>query len=553
LLKTCHSLLLLAQSVTIPFNRPCRFCVESSKGFNIKETENGEEEGQKPPRYQRVFSDAGQAAFYHFDRTRPKAVTQDAREIEHAATNALRQDHPAFSAAFGLSGAQTAGLLAIIWFSVICIWQYGELAILALNAFFSLFFAALVIIRLGAYFLVPVEDKRKDGQTPDLRRDEDLPVYSVLVPVFHEAAVLPQLVAALEQIDYPSDKLDIKLIFEEDDAETLEQASSLSLPRHFECLIVPRGSPQTKPRALDYALVFAHGDFVTIFDAEDIPAKDQLRCALHAFENGSENLACVQAPLGFYNSGDNWLTRQFTLEYAALFHILLPTLAAFKLPLLLGGTSNHFKIHILRQIGGWDPFNVTEDADLGIRFSRMGYQCGVIWPQTQEEANGRLQNWLRQRSRWLKGWMQTYTVHMRNPLLLWRELGPKGFLTFQALAGGMIISALAYPVFLVLLGLVLFQNQLFAGLNNWTGYLLLSLNGFNFVIGYTAAAMLGAEGVRRIGKMHIARSAFGVPFYWLLVSLGAYFALWQFFTKPFYWEKTNHGLSPNMPRSSGDD
>jgi cellulose synthase/poly-beta-1,6-N-acetylglucosamine synthase-like glycosyltransferase len=364
---------------------------------------------------------------------------------------------------------------------------------------------------------------------------------------------LPQLIASLARLDYPDEKLDIKLIFEEDDTDTLKRARALDLPSHMECLIVPRAKLQTKPRALDYALTSARGEFSTIFDAEDIPAPDQLRCALRVFEEGPEDLACVQAPLDFYNSDDNWLTRQFTLEYAALFHVLLPTLAKFKLPMILGGTSNHFKTDILRKSGARDPFNVTEDADLGIRLARRGYRCGILWSPTGEEANGHLGNWLRQRSRWLKGWMQTYVVHMRNPALLWRELGPRGFFTFQALAGGMIVSALVYPLFLLLLGGALVQNQLLDGLGSLTGTLLLGFNGFNFVFGYTAAAMIGVEGVRRTGQIHLAGSVFGVPFYWLLVSLGAYIALWQFFTNPFFWEKTRHGLSPNMPGSSRED
>ncbi len=517
--------------------------------------DGGEDTGWQtaPSGHRQGFADTADTVFFHFDRTRPRAIGQQARQIERSTTSALRRRRPALSASYGLSGAQISGLLTLAIFIPSGMWIFGAPAILALNFFFSIFFAALVAIRLAAFFLAPCEKTGNEPQGDTARRDEDLPVYSVLVPVFREAVILPQLVMALSRIDYPRSKLDIKLIFEEADTGTLEKALTLALPCHFECLVVPGGAPQTKPRALNYALAFARGDYITIFDAEDIPATDQLRRALQAFENGPENLACVQAPLGFYNSEDNWLTHQFTLEYAGLFHVLLPTLAAFDLPLLLGGTSNHFKTGILRQAGAWDPFNVTEDADLGIRLSRMGYKCGVIWSATKEEANGRLRGWIRQRSRWLKGWMQTYAVHMRNPLSLWRQLGPKGFFTFQALAGGMIVSSLVYPVFLLLLLFILLQDQLLAGLNSLTGYILLALNGFNFILGYTAAAMIGVEGVRRTGQMHLARCVFGVPLYWLLVSLGAYLALWQFFTRPFFWEKTNHGLSPNMPGASNKD
>ncbi len=465
----------------------------------------------------------------------------------------MQLNHSAVSAAYGLTGSQAAGLCLLFLLAITGSWYYGAPAILVIDLFLSLFFAALVSIRLAAFFLAPPESCGIQDRRRQTRSNEDLPVYSVLVPVYHETAILPQLVRALKQLDYPQEKLDIKLIFEEEDTETLESAHTLDLPEYWEFLIVPRAKPQTKPRALDYALTFARGKFTTIFDAEDIPTPDQLRCALQAFEEGPEGLACLQAPLDFYNGDDNWLTRQFALEYAALFHVLLPTLAKFNLPLLLGGTSNHFKTDILRKSGAWDPFNVTEDADLGIRLARQGYRCGILWSPTGEEANGHLGNWLRQRSRWLKGWMQTYAVHMRNPGLLWRELGPRGFFTFQALAGGMIVSSLVYPLFLLLFAGALVQNQLLDGLGSLPGALLLGLNGFNFVFGYTAAAMIGVEGVRRTGQVHLARSIFGVPFYWLLVSLGAYIALWQFFTKPFFWEKTRHGLSSNMPDYSEED
>ncbi len=493
------------------------------------------------------FSEAMQAAFAHAGYTKPsEAVTEYARAIERKTTLDLLSARPDLSAASGMTNWQYAIIFTSILAIIVFVWFFPVQTVLVLNIIAALFFAALIFIRLAAFFL---RKKTRDDTKPPARRsyDMELPVYSVLVPLFRESSVISQLVGALEKIDYPGAKLDIKLIFEEEDTKTLKIARSMALPVHFECIVVPGGMPQTKPRALDFALARVRGEFITIYDAEDIPDPGQLRRALCAFDEGGENLACVQAHLGFYNSEDNWLTRQFALEYAALFEVFLPMLAAYRFPMLLGGTSNHFRTSLLKDIGGWDPFNVTEDADIGIRLARFGYICGVIPSRTLEEASSDLGNWMRQRSRWLKGWMQTYVVHMRNPFNLWRELGPAGFFVFQALAGGMIVSALVYPLFLGLLIAVLMQGHLLDSFGGIAGSILLGLNGFNFVTGYAAAALLGAEGSLRIKKPHLAKSVFLIPFYWLLISACAYMALWQFFTKPFYWEKTDHGLSLNMP------
>jgi len=218
---------------------------------------------------------------------------------------------------------------------------------------------------------------------------------------------------------------------------------------------------RTKPKALNYALPLARGEFVVIYDAEDRPEPDQLRRALH--RGGPPNLAAVQARLNLYNASDSWLTSQFTIEYCALFDGLLPALDRLSLPIPLGGTSNHFRASALRWLMAWDAFNVTEDADLGIRLARSGYRCQVVASTTHEEAPARLMCWLRQRTRWLKGYVQTWLVHMRSPAALWRELGPRGFLAFQIMVGGTVLSALAHPWFYLLASMEL------APANFWRG------------------------------------------------------------------------------------
>lgn len=304
--------------------------------------------------------------------------------------------------------------------------------------------------------------------------------------------------------------------------------------------MVPQGSPQTKPRALNYALQFCHGSLLTIYDAEDVPEPNQLRDVAREFLRTDNTLACLQAQLTAYNPNENWLTRQFTAEYATLFGLILPALAALNLPLTLGGTSNHFRTHILREIGGWDAHNVTEDADLGLRLARLGFRTGVVQSLTHEEANTQLGNWLGQRARWLKGFMQTWLVHMRNPVRTARELGPTGFWTLQALTAGIFFSALFHPFFIALTVWFLVVDQPHASMSTM---LLAGLNLEVFVLGYGVAMLAGAKALRQRGLKGWWFTIATMPFYWVLMSIAAWMAVWQLIFAPFKWNKTEHGLS----------
>ncbi|MDE3077489.1 MAG: glycosyltransferase, partial [Chloroflexota bacterium] len=285
-----------------------------------------------------------------------------------------------------------------------------------------------------------------------------LPVYTILVPLYEETEVLARLVRAIDRLDYPKPKLDVKLLLEEDDEETILAARQAGLPRHFQLVIVPRGQPKGKPKACNYGLIYARGDFVVIYDAEDLPERDQLKKALVAFAKGDDKLACVQAKLNYFNRDQNLLTRWFTTEYSMWFDLFLPGLDASHAPIPLGGTSNHFRTQRLRELGAWDPYNVTEDADLGARLFKVGWKTAVMDSTTYEEANSQIYNWIRQRSRWVKGYIQTYLVHMRNPVLLLRQLGLKDFFSFQMVIAGTFIGFLANPVFWVMTaGWFLFQ------------------------------------------------------------------------------------------------
>lgn len=408
-----------------------------------------------------------------------------------------------------------------------------------LSALSGAFFLSVVALRVLC--LMPRVVRARPAIMP--LADEDLPVYSVLVPVFRETSVLRQLLNALSRLDYPAGKLDIKLILEEEDLAMQRALAAHRLDARFEVIIVPVGKPQTKPRALNYALQFCRGELVTIYDAEDVPEPDQLRRAAERFAASSPDLACLQAQLTYYNPNENWLTRQFTAEYAALFGVLLPVLANHGLPLPLGGTSNHFRAGILRKVGAWDPFNVTEDADLGLRLARQGYETAVLGSLTYEEANTRIVNWLRQRARWLKGFLATWLVHMRNPIRLMRELGPAGFWAMQALTLGVFASALVHPLCMAFtLGLFIMYPALPSG----AGIALILLAGLNLFIllaGYGLAIVLTRRGLHRRGIFGWAGTLATMPLYWLLMSAAAWLALWQFIRAPFHWNKTEHGLS----------
>ena len=294
----------------------------------------------------------------------------------------------------------------------------------------------------------------------DALDEHDLPTYTILVPVFREANIVGLLMDNLRKLDYPASKIEILLLIEEIDEETLEAARAAKPPETVTFILIPDGFPRTKPRACNVGLFFAKGEYLVIYDAEDRPEADQLKKAVIAFRRGDEKLVCVQAALNYFNTTENFLTRMFTLEYSFWFDYMLPGLDRLRLPIPLGGTSNHFRTETLRELGGWDPFNVTEDADLGIRASAKGYKVGVINSTTYEEANSQVGNWIRQRSRWIKGYMQTSLVYLRNPIDLVKRVGVKNALGFGMLIGGTPLTFLAtMPM------LILFFSWLILGLN----------------------------------------------------------------------------------------
>jgi glycosyltransferase XagB len=376
-------------------------------------------------------------------------------------------------------------------------------------------------------------------------RDEDLPVFTILVPMYREQGVLPGLADSLRNLDYPLGKLNIKIVLEADDHETIEVARTLGLEGVFEIIWVPPSKPRTKPKACNFALQFARGEYLVIFDAEDRPEPDQLRKVVATFNRSPANTACLQCRLNYYNAAENWLTRMFTLDYSLWFDQMLPGLERLNSPIPLGGTSNHFKIEVLRELHGWDPFNVTEDADLGIRLTQKGYRVGVVDSTTFEEATCHAGNWIRQRSRWMKGYMQTFLVHTRQPLHLLRTTGPLGFLGFVFFVGGTVLSALVNPIFWVMY--LFWLVALAEGLGPVFPELLLFLSLFNLLAGNSAFIYLSMLAPIRRGWLDLIPYSFTVFGYWVLLSIAAYKGLWQLLYKPFFWEKTRHGMSRFVP------
>lgn len=368
-----------------------------------------------------------------------------------------------------------------------------------------------------------------------------LPTYTLLIPLYREADVLAGLVRGLLEMDYPAEKLDVQLLMEEDDASTIAAARALDLPAHIRPVVVPDSQPKTKPKACNYGLYTCESDLLVIYDAEDRPERDQLKKAAIAFTRTPDDVACLQAKLNYYNQRQNLLTRWFTAEYSVWFDLFLPGLTASRAPIPLGGTSNHFKVAALKETGGWDPFNVTEDCDLGIRLHKDGWRTAMLASTTWEEANGRLFSWVRQRSRWVKGYLQTWLVHMRHPLKLLRELGPWAFFSMQMTIGGSLICFGLNPIYWLMTALwLLTHSALIAALFPPAIYLLGSfcLLGANFVFVYMSVA-----GCMQRGYYDLVKYAVLTPVYWLLMSIGAYKAFGQIIVRPHYWEKTMHGFA----------
>ena len=421
----------------------------------------------------------------------------------------------------------------------------------ACGVILAIWFLLFTSLRLAGCFSPPKRRPRR----PRLH-DSQLPVYTVVAALYREASSVAPLMRHIDALDYPREKLDIKLVIETDDLGTRAAIARLGPMPHVQVIITPNVGPRTKPKALNYALNFARGTFITVFDAEDRPEPGQLREALDVFRAYGPEVACAQASLCIDNTADGWIPRMFTAEYAGQFDVFLQGFSNFEMPLPLGGSSNHFRTSVLREVGGWDPYNVTEDADLGFRLARFKYRCVMFPSTTYEEAPARFGAWLRQRSRWMKGWMQTWSVHMRSPRKLWHDAGAGGFFTLNIIVGGNVLTALAHPF---LLGELLIRSLLSAfddSISSFFAKPFIELYLATIAAGYLTTIVIGLIG---LAKRNLLREAWVLtltPIYWIFLSIAAWRALYQLLTEPYHWEKTEHGLartSRMSPRQAGPD
>jgi glycosyltransferase XagB len=458
-----------------------------------------------------------------------------ARAIAHAGAFDLNAFDPDLTAHRRLTAMQKTTAVAVALVSIVLGFLNPRCLETAYSVGLFFIFAAAIGLRLTATLAQPVA--RRAAPIPDA----DLPVYSIVAALYREANMIDQLVTALDAISYPRAKLDIKLVLEEDDIETLRAVARLRLPARYDIILAPIGAPRTKPRALNVALPFVRGSYVVVFDAEDLPAPDQLRKAVACFAT-MRDVGCLQAKLVVNNTGASWLAASYAIEYASLFGVINPGLAALHAPIALGGTSNHFRTEVLRRVGAWDAWNLTEDADLGIRLARFGVRVATLDSDTFEEAPPLFSHWLGQRRRWQKGWLQTALVHSRDPIRLLRELGPFRAFGAVGLIGGAIFGGLFGPF----LSALAVWRCAFGDLLQPTGFLQITVASATIAMlvgGFFALFIPALLGLRQRRLNRLFGVLASLPIYYCLISLATWLAVWDLIDRPFYWRKTRHGVA----------
>ena len=434
------------------------------------------------------------------------------------------------------------------------------LGLCALAFPYQTYLTALIVVVLGlipvtglklAALIASIWPERAPVAGPIIARR---PTVSIIVALYRESDIAGRLVRRLGRLDYPQDLLDVILAVEEDDDITRKALAKTSLPPWMRVAVVPRGKLKTKPRALNFALNLCRGAIIGVYDAEDAPEADQIQKVVQRFHERGPQVACLQGILDFYNPTANWLARCFTLEYGGWFRVILPGLARLGLPLPLGGTTLFFRREALLDLGGWDAHNVTEDADLGMRLARRGFRTELIQTTTYEEANCRALPWVKQRSRWIKGYMMTYGVHMRHPRQTLRDLGLRGFLGFQILMLGSLVQVLLAPVLWSSLVFALIPpTPTEAPVLAWLLAHLLPVTVLSELAGISVLALGLARSGQKISMLWVPT----LTFYFPMAALASYKALWEAVVQPFYWDKTSHGhlsgsvtkprFAPNQP------
>ncbi len=418
-------------------------------------------------------------------------------------------------------------------------------AFLTLVYFTDLFFSLFLVMRsFVKKHEVTVSQKEIDSVP-----DSEWPLYTVFCPLYKEYEVVPQFIEAMNQLYYPKDKLQIMFLLEENDQETLQHINSYNLPDYFETVVIPHSLPKTKPKALNYGLLKAKGKYAVIYDAEDIPDKDQLKKVILGFRKLDKSVGCIQAKLNFYNPDQNILTKIFTAEYSLWFDLVLTGLQSINAPIPLGGTSNHFRTADLITLKGWDSFNVTEDCDLGMRLAKKGLRTAIIDSTTLEEANSEITNWFWQRSRWIKGYIQTYLQHLRTINQFPNTWKKPNALIFQLIIGGKLLSTFFNPLlWIITTSYFVFYDYIRLFIEQFFPFLIIYMAVISLVIGnflYMVYYMLACS---RYGHHRLVKYMYLVPLYWLAMSLAGWVALYQFIIRPHHWAKTKHGLHLNRKK-----
>ncbi len=501
------------------------------------------------------------------EKEKGKGFKYKGQEFVHY--SGLHYNQSAFHRLSGVQMVVVWGIFAILLEWLILDWHATIVVMFAILTF--LYFTDLLFNLFLVYrsFSRPAEIHISDTKLESIS-DNAWPVYTVLCPLYKEAHVLPQFITAMSKLDYPKDRLQIMLLLEEDDIETIEAVKTYELPEFFDVVIVPNSLPKTKPKACNYGLLYARGEYTVIYDAEDVPDPKQLKKAVMAFEMAGEQTICIQAKLNFYNPRQNLLTRIFTAEYSLWFDLVLTGLQSIHAPIPLGGTSNHFRTNDLHKLKGWDSFNVTEDCDLGMRLVKEGYQTAVIDSTTLEEANSNLKNWFWQRTRWIKGYMQTYLLHMRNlgsfvsrgtvrrvptPGSENREMpeenltmkqsnnGTMNFLAFQLVVGGKVMSMFINPLmWFITICYFLFRAHVAGFIESFFPTTVLYMGVFSLLVGNFLYMYYYMIGCVKHGHHELVKYVILVPFYWLGMSMAAWVAFYKLLAAPHQWSKTKHGL-----------
>jgi glycosyltransferase XagB len=455
--------------------------------------------------------------------------------IENATEN-LFENLPSSSSKFVLDSTTAKATLIVLAIAILYACTHKVFLspfLWTMNIFFFLSMLSKIF-----FFINGIKFKKEMAHEPvPSFEHKEMPIYSILVPLYQEKEnTIKRLLGALHHLDYPKEKLDIKLIVEMNDHDTINIIKKLKPFPNYYMIKVPENTPQTKPKACNYALNFCHGEFVTIYDAEDCPDPDQLKKALAKFYDPNENISCVQSRLNYYNRTENTLTKLFALEFASWFDYILYGLQKLNVPIPLGGTSNHFRIKILKSLYAWDPYNVTEDADLGVRLALAGLKTVVIDSYTYEEAPIKISAWLNQRARWIKGYFQTFIVHSRSPVRTIKTLGFWRYLGFFFFVGAPGFVYFFVPLVIAISAMSIFVNVELSEALIWFSYRNLELA---LICNFVMVSYIIHQ--KKWKKMWLTTLVF--PFYWLLHCMSSYKAVYQLIKKPHHWDKTEHGVS----------